>query len=105
MEKTLIPLAILLFLSSALFVLHYAKRSTSIFVISLSILSFGLGSAAVALLPIDLSYASVTSDSNSTATTNDDAFEAADQTNDQQTASDAESTMINPTYVRWQITY
>ncbi|KAL7479613.1 hypothetical protein ACHAW6_005336 [Cyclotella cf. meneghiniana] len=105
MEKILIPLAILLFLSSALFVLHYAKRSTSIFVISLSILSFGLGSAAVALLPIDLSYASVTSDSNSTATTNDDAVEAADQTNDQQTSSDAESTMINPTYVPWQITY
>jgi hypothetical protein len=62
-----LPLTILLFLSSALFVLHHAKHSTSIFVIVLSTVSFGMGSAAVVLLPINLSYASTIADSNYTA--------------------------------------
>eukprot|EP00804_Cyclotella_cryptica_P011084 CCRYP_013543-RA/>CCRYP_013543-RA protein AED:0.18 eAED:0.18 QI:543/1/1/1/0.66/0.5/4/285/692 len=105
MEKALAPLALLLFLSSTLFVLHYAKRSTSIFVISLSILSFGLGSAAVALLPIDLSYASITAESNNTATINYDAVDASNQTNDEKTSSIADPTVTNPTYIPWQVTY
>jgi hypothetical protein len=97
MDKTLVPLAILLFLSSAWFVLHYAKRSTSIFVIVLSIVSFGMGSAAVALLPIDLSYASTIADSNYNA--------SASANEDETEVSTSDTTIINPTYIPWQVTY
>lgn len=99
---TLLPLAILLLLVSTWFVLYYAKRKTSIFIILLSIISFGLGSAAVALLPIDLSYASsaaaaAVADDNGDEHDNNDANEQ--QQNGDQTDSN------NPTYIPWQITY
>ena len=94
---TLLPLAILLLLVSTWFVLYYAKRKTSIFIILLSIISFGLGSAAVALLPIDLSYAS--SEVAAAAANNDDAEKNGDN-NEQQNNLDN-----NPTYIPWQITY
>lgn len=90
METTLLSLAILLFICSTWFVLHYAKKSTSIVVILLSILSFGAGLAAVPLLPIDLSYASLATD--------DPNSQSAD-------AYSAESTIDNPTYIPWQVTY
>ena len=102
MESALIPLAVTLFVCSAWFVLHYAKRRTSIFVIFLSVLSFGSGLAAVPLLPIDLSYASASSDSNVTTTTVDD---AETQSNEDDYSDSTTITMVNPTYIPWQITY
>jgi hypothetical protein len=96
-QTTLLSLAILLFLTSTWFVVTYAKRSTSFFILLLSIASFGLGSAAVALLPIDLSYASTADDTN----TSNDANNAA---NDNDTYDNTDITN-NPTYLPWQITY
>ena len=95
MEDTLLALGILLFVASTWFVLAYAKRKTSCFIILLSVASFGLGSAAVALLPIDLSYAS--------------RAKAANVTN-QEEEIDGDDDYIysysnNPTYIPWQVTY
>ena len=118
--ETLLPLlAVLLFLSSTWFVLHYAKRSTSFFIILLSIISFALGSAAVALLPIDLSYASLAAsasnhsnadaDNNfgaSDGVTNDDGYgegDGADNNTDENEINDSNN--INPTYLPWKLTY
>jgi len=98
METALIPLAATLFICSTWFVLHYAKRSTSIFVIFLSIVSFGSGLAAVPLLPIDLSYASISLDSNVTTTAGGDVD---NQSNEDEYSDPTE----NPTYIPWQITY
>ena len=97
---TLLPLAILLLLVSTWFVLYYAKRKTSIFIILLSIISFGLGSAAVALLPIDLSYAAstTTDNNNNDAQQNDNEDGGGDQ-------NDNNNLDNNPTYIPWQITY
>lgn len=89
---TLLPLAILLVIVSTWFVLYYAKRKTSIFIILLSIISFGLGSAAVALLPIDLSYASSSADDQ----------QQEQQDNDENNSNNLDD---NPTYIPWQITY
>ncbi|KAL7550608.1 hypothetical protein ACHAWF_013830 [Thalassiosira exigua] len=63
----LLPLAFLLFLSSAWFVRRHARRDTSFVVSALATVGFGLGSATVALLPIDLSYASESLSSSSSA--------------------------------------
>eukprot|EP00581_Thalassiosira_minuscula_P015993 CAMPEP_0183720370 /NCGR_PEP_ID=MMETSP0737-20130205/12997_1 /TAXON_ID=385413 /ORGANISM="Thalassiosira miniscula, Strain CCMP1093" /LENGTH=678 /DNA_ID=CAMNT_0025950217 /DNA_START=368 /DNA_END=2404 /DNA_ORIENTATION=- len=106
-HQTLLPLlGILLFLTSSWFVFHYAKRKTSIFIILLSILSFGMGSAAVALLPIDLSYASTASYTSSSAA-GADADSDADNGGDNVDAkgNDYSNQMTNPTYLPWQITY
>ena len=106
MDKTLLPLAILLFITSSWFVLHHAKRSTSCFIILLSIIAFGLGSAAVALLPIDLSYASSASNdtTNNSAANNNNGGN--DDYNDSYNDSDtSSSTHINPTTYAWQVTY
>ena len=99
MEIALISLAILLFLCSTWFVLHYAKRSTSVFIILLSIISFGSGLAAVPLLPIDLSYASATVGSNSTTNVDDASIQSDD------ISGSNDTTIDNPTYVPWQLTY
>eukprot|EP00584_Thalassiosira_punctigera_P012780 CAMPEP_0172548706 /NCGR_PEP_ID=MMETSP1067-20121228/17934_1 /TAXON_ID=265564 ORGANISM="Thalassiosira punctigera, Strain Tpunct2005C2" /NCGR_SAMPLE_ID=MMETSP1067 /ASSEMBLY_ACC=CAM_ASM_000444 /LENGTH=677 /DNA_ID=CAMNT_0013335961 /DNA_START=460 /DNA_END=2493 /DNA_ORIENTATION=- len=100
--QTLLALAILLFVTSTWFVLHHAKRRTSAFIVLLSIASFGLGSAAVALLPIDLSYASSASgggggSDDSGGGGNGDDADAADD-------GDHPSTK-NPTYLPWRVTY
>ena len=100
-NQTLLLLAILLFVTSTWFVLHHAKRRTSLFIILLSIISFGLGSAAVALLPIDLSYASsAAAGANSTAATTSDGDDAAQDAN-----TNAVDPSNNPTYLPWQVTY
>ena len=105
---TLLPLAILLLLVSTWFVLYYAKRKTPIFIILLSIISFGLGSAAVALLPIDLSYAASLSnaaaaDENGGANDNNDAQQNNNQDGDDQNNNN--NLDNNPTYIPWKITY
>ena len=109
MDKTLLPLAILLFITSSWFVLHHAKRSTSCFIILLSIIAFGLGSAAVALLPIDLSYASSASNdttNNSAANNNNGGNDNDSESyNDSSDATSSSSTNINPTTYAWSITY
>mgnify|MGYP000140011004 CR=1 FL=1 len=100
-NQTLLLLAILLFVTSTWFVLHHAKRRTSLFIILLSIISFGLGSAAVALLPIDLSYASsAAAGANSTAATTSDGDDTASDIN-----TNAVDPSNNPTYLPWQVTY
>ncbi|KAL7470533.1 hypothetical protein ACHAXS_010784 [Conticribra weissflogii] len=99
-NQTLLPLAIILFVFSSWFVFHYAKRSTSCLIILLSIVSFGLGSAAVALLPIDLSYAST---SNSSDEFTDDDIN--NDTDGKDNEDDTDLSQINPTYLPWQITY
>lgn len=100
---TLLPLAIVLLLVSTWFVLYYAKRKTPIFIILLSIISFGLGSAAVALLPIDLSYAAAYSaDGGENNDNNNDAQQA---NNGDQNNNDDSNLDTNPTYIPWQITY
>mmetsp|Transcript_26025 Transcript_26025/g.54298 ORF Transcript_26025/g.54298 Transcript_26025/m.54298 type:complete len:729 (-) Transcript_26025:217-2403(-) len=127
-NQTLLPLAILLFLTSTWFTLHHAKRRTSLFILLLSIISFGLGSAAVALLPIDLSYASsmnTLSDNGDTTTNNNDDDnhshnnegevndadnrDITDYTNATEengsSINDVHSSNNNPTYLPWQITY
>ncbi|KAL3817581.1 hypothetical protein ACHAXA_006470 [Cyclostephanos tholiformis] len=98
-SRTLLPLAIILFATSTWFVIHHAKRGTSFVVVLLSIASFGLGSAAVALLPIDLSYASssiVESDGDN-----------GDLDNDEDGGTDPTTTAPthNPTYLSWRVTY
>eukprot|EP00985_Skeletonema_marinoi_P033787 scaffold42184_cov161-Skeletonema_marinoi.AAC.2 len=105
---TLLPLAILLLLVSTWFVLYYAKRKTPIFIILLSIISFGLGSAAVALLPIDLSYAASLSnaaaaDDNGGENDNNDAQQNNNQDGDDQNNNN--NLDNNPTYIPWKITY
>jgi hypothetical protein len=95
--QTLLPaLSILLLLSSSYFVIQHAKRQTSCVVILLSILSFGFGFAAVALLPIDLSYASVAL-MNASAGNDNENF------NDDEVHDDGIEN--NPTYLPWRITY
>ena len=93
METLLLALGTLLFVASTWFVLAYAKRKTSCFIILLSIASFGLGSAAVALLPIDLSYASHAKAANATS-------QEEDMDDDY-----IYSYSNNPTYIPWQVTY
>lgn len=93
-DQTLIALAILLFLATSWFVLCHAKRKTSLFILLLSIVSFGMGSASVALLPIDLSYAST----------------ALSHSTDGNAAGDADAETgdpyhNNPTYLPWIVTY
>jgi len=105
---TLLPLAILLLLVSTWFVLYYAKRKTPIFIILLSIISFGLGSAAVALLPIDLSYAASLSnaaaaDDNGGENDNNDAQQNNQDGHDQNNNNN--NLDNNPTYIPWKITY
>ena len=96
---TLLPLAILLLAGSTWFVLYYAKRKTSLFIIFLSIISFGLGSAAVALLPVDLSYASSSVAAEDIGADNDNV-------NEEQNKQDGDQNNdSNPTYIPWQITY
>lgn len=93
METLLLALGTLLFAASTWFVLAYAKRKTPCFIILLSIASIGLGSAAVALLPIDLSYASRAKAANVTShegETDDDYIY---------------SYSNNPTYIPWKVTY
>jgi len=106
-DSTLLPLAILLLTISTWFTIHHAKKQTSCFVILLSIIAFGLGFATVALLPIDLSYASSTHAAlNSTAAVDDgsDSNEGADSST---TASSSTTDLSknNPTYLPYQITY
>jgi hypothetical protein len=55
--------------------------------------------AAVPLLPIDLSYAAVIVDGNTTTATDDANIY------DEETSSSAQSTFVNPTYIPWQVTY
>ncbi|KAL7527201.1 hypothetical protein ACHAXR_003548 [Thalassiosira sp. AJA248-18] len=97
-NQTLALLAVLLFITSTWTVFHYAKRRTSIFILLLSVISFGLGSAAVALLPIDLSYASAAL-SNSTNSNNNNSDGGEDDIDNKNYASK------NPTYFPWQVTY
>jgi hypothetical protein len=96
-SQTLLPLAVILFATSTWFVIHHAKRGTSIVVVLLSIASFGLGSAAVGLLPIDLSYAStVIASDNSTVVDDADGDDDRDGT---------DPGADNPTYLPWRVTY
>ena len=122
-NQTLIPLAILLVLTSTWTVFHYAKRKTSCLIILLSIIAFGLGSAAVALMPIDLSYASdalnqasSTSSSNANIDNGEEGEEGNANDNDANNRDITEPTTStanddddpannNPTYLPWQITY
>ena len=97
---TLLLLAILLFATSTWFVIHHAKRGTSFVVVLLAIASFGLGSAAVALLPIDLSYASSAAASSGNNSTDSDAA-----IDDRDGGTDHPSADNNPTYLPWRVTY
>jgi len=74
------------------------------FIILLSIISFGLGSAAVALLPIDLSYAASTTSPDTAENDNNDAQQ---QNNNQDGGDQNDNSNLdnNPTYIPWQITY
>jgi hypothetical protein len=96
----LLPLAIILFATSTGFVIHHAKRGTSAVVLLLSIMSFGLGSAAVALLPIDLSYASSSSSEVESDDTDESDVDGGDGNDDTTTTSHN-----NPTYPSWRGTY
>lgn len=81
------------------FVVRHAKRGTSFAVLLLSIASFGLGSAAVALLPIDLSYsyaAATIAASNSTNAGIDDV---------DNTTTVTANPSANPTFLPWRVTY
>jgi len=106
--STLLPLAILLLTISTWFTIHHAKKQTSCFVILLSIIAFGLGFATVALLPIDLSYASSTNAAmNSTAAGVDDVGRNSEEGADSDTTTTSSTTSLNnnPTYLPYQITY
>ena len=97
-EATLLPpLAILLFATSTWFVVRHAKQGTSFAVRLLSIASFGLGSAAVALLPIDLSYSYAASNSTNNAEEIDDDVD--------ESTTMAANPNANPTYLPWRVTY
>jgi len=106
-DSTLLPLAILLLTISTWFTIHHAKKQTSCFVILLSIIAFGLGFATVALLPIDLSYASSTNAvMNSTAAGVDDGSEeGADSSITTTSSTTTDLSTNNPTYIPYQITY
>ena len=101
-DSTLLPLAILLLTISTWFTIHHAKKQTSYFVILLSIIAFGLGFATVALLPIDLSYASSTTAAmNNSTDDGSNSEEGADSTSTT-SASDTTTTDLstnNPTYI------
>lgn len=105
MDQTLLPLAIILFTISTWFVIHHAKRHTSCFIILLSIIAFGLGSAAVALLPIDLSYASSLANNNNNSTTTTASSENGETSSSTTSYSSSTAVDNNPTYLPWQVTY
>ena len=106
-DSTLLPLAILLLTISTWFTIHHAKKQTSFFVILLSIIAFGLGFATVALLPIDLSYASQTNAAmnNSTAVDNDGSSEEGADSSTTASSTTTDLSTNNPTYLPYQITY
>jgi len=111
-NQTLLPLAILLFTISTWFVVHHAKRKTPFFILLLAIGAFGLGSAAVALLPIDLSYASSALSTASSGAADggggdNDAADAntANNSNASSNNNNIDPKNNNPTYLPWQITY
>ena len=103
-DSTLLPLAILLLTISTWFTIHHAKKQTSCFVILLSIIAFGLGFATVALLPIDLSYASSTNAAMNT-THYGSSEEGADSSTTSISSTATDLSKNNPTYLPYQITY